>query len=293
MDSHLVLMLPVFNRGPKTASFINYFQETVRPYATCEVVIFNDGCTDDTINIAQKRCTGIQVINLPGNEYWGGSLNHIKAYVMTYRVDRNKKVYFVVANDDIEYISKRGLVNAIKLVNDENIICAWGISKTHRTQSKSLDINRLSEMRSSLYYNPKSGKFTQNSSGAILLYSSWSMLATQKAWIAAPEIPKCIPHYLSDYWLLVSLANNGFSIKTVPGFGVYFDSAIEKRSIFEQISKMNCKSSYYYLPARIKFLSQWSQPTVLVYIRIKSLEILYQMIKVVEYFKRWPKKDNS
>lgn len=286
--SKLIIFLPVYNRGSKTKSFLDHVVNILPYHIEYQVFILDDQSTDDSISHVQSFYPNVNVIKMDGDSFWGGSLNFIRNYIMNYDPPKSHNYLYLLANDDIRYLNSHSLAQAIDAVNDSTIVCAWGTSIPKNLNTTITPINSSK----SIYYNRLSGSFStlRSSVSCISLYSTWSMLATHQAWLSAPMIPNSIPHYLSDYWLLQMMQELGFSIRVLPDFGVFVHDSVESNkctfSLSGFITKFSLKQSFYYLPAHIQFLNDFSPPVLRIQLRKFLLYCLFRFSQFINVLYR-------
>ena len=224
--SNLHVFLPVHNRGNLTANFIRHILSLVDSNAPCKFWILDDGCTDNTIELALKQEPGAAIIKLSGSAYWGGALNAIRKIIVNRHVEGFRYEHYLVCNDDVR-LSLDSLSIAINSLSCSNVVCALSETIDHklllsdqiskRTCSKHLPMHRFDSVSAKFVveYNPCKADTA----------STYAMLTTSDPWIASEPIPSSIPHYLSDWWLTHSFSKLGFAIVHPPGF-MCFTSAL-------------------------------------------------------------------
>jgi GT2 family glycosyltransferase len=252
-----------------TASFIVHLRELLGKSMGMQVVIFDDGSTDETIINATKAMPSLTLINLGGKAYWGGAINAVSHYIQTRVQDATEDVVYLLANDDIRFPSKDALFAGINAVSTDSLICARSVL-TPSIDAKSIAIKSDKVTpEPPIYYDHNKGIFlkaTQDSPANVS--STWAMLSTREAWCSNITIPQSIPHYLSDYWFTYNLVKLGFNLRQPKQFICYVStastrnkpSAAKPNDIFSKLRdrvKSNLQvTSTSYAPAWIEFLSQ-------------------------------------
>ena len=242
----LTVLLPVHNRGSLTADFIAHLCK-VLPYGiTLKIVIFDDGCTDDTLINIKKVWPSFDLVSLDGSSFWGGSINAILNYIRS-SPSREDSLY-LLANDDIRFPSSSALMAGLQAVERGALICAKGLLVDNLNDSNfdKLKLNSP-DLSQGTHYNSNMGIFEQATSfKPVNVSETFAMFATKDAWLSASTIPLTIPHYLSDYWFTYNLVLNGFRI-------VHPDKFICLVSTHSTRNKP-CNNQYNWLKNKAKFL---------------------------------------
>lgn len=282
----LTVLLPVHNRGSLTASFVLHLSELLPDDMNLRVVIFDDGCTDETLANVKRIWPSVEIASLDGNAFWGGAINAIIDYIKSRPL--SEEGIYLLANDDIRFPSKSAFLAGLREVDRGSLICATEV-RVQSLGQNSHDI--IHQHRSSgthgIHYNQETGNFENaNMSKPVNVSSTYAMLSTKDPWLSAPAIPITIPHYLSDYWLTYKLGLLGFKIVHPDNF-ICLESALTSRRgqvpIGEKKNWLSAKLDYLqsslnktspsYLPAWIEFLSQ---KPISQAVRIKVLKLQLQ-----------------
>jgi GT2 family glycosyltransferase len=220
--SSLHVFLPVHNRGGLTADFIRHLNRQIKDQLPCQFWILDDGCSDETIELALRVVPTAYVISLGGSAYWGGALNSIRDII----VDRFRNGFtrecYLVCNDDIRLV-KGAVQAALQALTTRRVVCSLARVLPHN-EFLSLDLPDFSpHMPPAMHrFDPLSGQFVAESDPSrVNVASTYAMLTTYDPWISVDSIPDSIPHYLSDWWLTYSFSRNNFSILHPPGFFCY------------------------------------------------------------------------
>jgi glycosyltransferase involved in cell wall biosynthesis len=281
--SNLHVFLPVHNRGNLTANFIRHFLRLIDPNSPCQFWILDDGCTDNTIELALKQIPGAAIIKLSGSAYWGGALNAIRKIIVNRHVEGFRYEHYLVCNDDIRF-PLDSLSIAMNSVSDSNVVCALpemidhnillGDQIPHRASSRFKPMHRFDPICAQFVveYNPLK----------VDTASTYAMLTTSDPWIASEPIPSSIPHYLSDWWLTYSFSKLGFAIVHPPGFDCFTSTLTTKNRVNVSALRHDLVFPYFkfrnwlkyaresvnpkspsYAPAWITFLKRYSNTPIL------------------------------
>jgi glycosyltransferase involved in cell wall biosynthesis len=232
-NKKLTALLPVHNRGLMTASFVLHLLEILPSDLTLNVVLVDDGCTDDTIQNVLDIYDRVVAIPLDGHAFWGGSINALMTYV-NYQLSAGEgSDYYLLANDDIRFFPGRGLLDALGFCSDMSLICAR--QAVANSSESSLVVPLLDY---GVCFNRSQGRFLPAQNYASTNVSStWAMISTSSAWINATKVPCTIPHYLSDYWLTFDLVSKGFAIVHPENFlCIVSDATTRNPSIQDKLS---------------------------------------------------------
>jgi len=181
--------------------------------------ILDDGCIDNTVQLALEVMPSANVIRLSGNAFWGGALNVIRKIIVNRHFEGFRHELYLVCNDDIRFPFD-SLNLAIHAVSNRNIVCALPDMIDHdvflsdqipqRTSAKLRPMHRFDPIRAQFVVEYDHSK--------VDTASTYAMLTTCDPWIISEPIPSSIPHYLSDWWLTHSFSRLGFAIAHPPGF---------------------------------------------------------------------------
>ena len=266
----LTVLLPVYNRGNMTASFITHLGELLAKSMSMKVVLFDDGSTDETINLAREVFPGLTLVRLDGKAYWGGAINAISDYMKQNADHTNDNEIYLLANDDIRFPSEHALFAGINAVSRDSFACARSIlvPSIEAESIKSIATCNIS-FGSGVRYHQDKGIFSEatlNSPANVA--STWAMLSTREAWGSDLKVPRSIPHYLSDYWFTYNLVKLGFNLRQPHQFTCYASLGSTRNKPTAAKSKCNIifdrdlvkrylqATSPEYLPAWIEFLGQ-------------------------------------
>ena len=265
----LVIFLPVHNRGSLTAEFITHVEEDIYLPMQTKYVVLDDGCTDDTISNIQLICPKVEIIQLDGNAFWGGAINAVATYIKQFRPTNTNRIFYLLCNDDIRFISAAALNDAISKTQRSTVVCARLVETLDPTvRWTNLMIHKRIYSQPPIYYNCKKGLFRPaRQMEAPNVSSTYAMLSTSDPWLSFGSVPTSIPHYLSDYWLTYHFYKAGFDLVLPDDFLCLtfitstrnLPTARPRSSIHELIleyKRAASRSSTSYAPAWITFYAQ-------------------------------------
>jgi hypothetical protein len=277
----LTVLLPVHNRGSLTANFIVHLIKVIPHRIHLKFVIFDDGCTDDTLLNIKKTLPSFHLVCLDGSAFWGGSINAIVNYIKS-SPSREDSLY-LLANDDIRFPSSSALMAGLHAVERGALICAKGLLVDNLNDANLEKPNaNLTPLSQGTHYNSKKGSFEQaTSSKPVNVSETYAMLATKDVWLSGSTVPSTIPHYLSDYWFTYNLVLKGFRIVHPDNFiclvsthttrnkpGNIQCNWFKDKARYLQTSLNKTSTSYF--PAWIEFLSK---KPICLSVRIKILKL--------------------
>lgn len=273
-----------------TAGFIKHVAKLLPPRLALEVVLFDDGCSDETIVIASRAWPEADVVTLNGHAFWGGSLNAIASYVQGKVSQGKASDYYMLCNDDIRFLDQKNILAGLKAVTDMALVCARGIMVSHEDIINSDETPLRPEWKPepAIHYSARNGRFIPASERQIVnVAPTRAMLTTPKPWLHAVAVPCSIPHYLSDYWLTYNLNKLGFQIAHPENFTCLVSSETTRNPQKAKTSNWlvlklarikGCitKTSPIYVPAWISFYRQ-DHLTVIKRLKILSLWLLFRI----------------
>ena len=154
------VIIPVHNRVDLTINCLNSLRKQ-DVYDQLNLIIVNDGSTDETENYLNQKFPEVKVLNCDGSLYWGGAVNFGVKYVL--KICKLQDWVLLVNNDtELKYNSVSSL---IKISNNEKrkclssaltvdvddkrtiiktgtIVKSWFFNKTYHIY-KGLDINQV------------------------------------------------------------------------------------------------------------------------------------------------------
>lgn len=280
----IYLFLPVYNRGRLTANFLEHVAPLIPAGYQLKPILLDDGCTDNTVELATRAYPSMRVVKLSGSHYWGGALNEIASYIRCLHFQGQGSNIYMICNDDVRF-HPDSFATALPLVRDDLIISP--VTALVNDNFNSPDSVRASSysifgVDSMYYFDRTTGSFkATNETDVVNICETRAMLTKASPWLNCPLIPSSVPHYLSDYWLTYEFFNRGYQIKYPYGFICYNSILTSKNKpyvsssgkfvfnlegVCERIKTiaLSClwsvpKTSPSYAPAWITFLSKYSR----------------------------------
>jgi GT2 family glycosyltransferase len=212
----LCVLLPVHNRGRLSFDYLSHLRKIVPKYLGVRVVIFDDGCTDQTVTWGRQVFKNTTVVRLPGNAYWGGAIN---AAILNIKAEYAEGIcsdFYLLTNDDIRYASAYAFESVLNVVDESTIVYANSVFTMNFASCK---LDGLQIVSRGIYFNTVTGAFDEVLPGGMAnVADTYSLVSTIHPWLGSDLIPPTIPHYLSDYWFTYRLSNKGYRLKAHDDF---------------------------------------------------------------------------
>ncbi len=116
----LWIILPVHNRVKITLEFIHLLKS--QTYTTWQLLLVDDGSTDNTANLVKELLPTTIVLKGDGNLWWGGSLQKAYLYLKNLDISSSPSAVLII-NDDLK-ISPTFLENGLKLLKPNTFLQA-------------------------------------------------------------------------------------------------------------------------------------------------------------------------
>lgn len=209
----LHIILPVHNRSAVTARFIEALaSQTVADY---RLLLVDDGCTDDTIDMVRRRLPGdrLTVLKGDGNLWWAGALQRAYEYLRTRSSGDCDAV--LVINDDVfftpDFLSG-GL--AVLAANPGACLQAVGLD----AQGRIVDRGTVADVARLLFRAAQPGEVPNCLSTRGLLMDASTFMRS------GGFRPRWLPHYLSDYEFTLRLRRQGVRLMVDERFSLQASS---------------------------------------------------------------------
>jgi GT2 family glycosyltransferase len=194
----LHIILPVHNRSAITARFIDaLISQAIADY---RLLVVDDGCTDDTIDIVRRRLPGDKLIVLKGdgNLWWAGALQRAYEYLRG-QTPRALDAVLVI-NDDVSFTPdflSSGL--AVLAANPGACVQAVGLD----AQGRIVDRGTVADVARLLFRTAQPGEVPN-------CLSTRGLLMDASTFVRSGGFrPRWLPHYLSDYEFTLRLRRQG------------------------------------------------------------------------------------
>jgi len=190
MNRKIIILLPVHNRKDITRKFLECLIN--QTYQNYHLILIDDGCTDDTVEMAKSLIRNITILSGNGHLWWAGSLQLGYKYLRKTKEFKGDDVVLII-NDDVS-IKKDFLEIAAELIeqNKENKIIFQAIAVDKNTGKKELP---------GVFYNNKFLSFEPTED-----IDKINCLSTRGLFLRIIDFiesggfhPRLLPHYLSDY----------------------------------------------------------------------------------------------
>ena len=140
----LYIILPVHNRVEITLNFIKLLE--LQSYSEYHLILVDDGSTDGSDKVADRKIKNLTLIKGDGNLWWAGSLQKGIDWLFKNQIDKKSLVLFT--NDDIVFGSSF-LDIGIKLVKTRggmvsaNEVCIEGNNQIIKETGVKANFNYL------------------------------------------------------------------------------------------------------------------------------------------------------
>lgn len=265
----LYVLIPVHNNVENTMKCLDCISEQI--YIDYEVVIVNDGSTDESSEVVKEKYPDIIVLEGDGNLWWAGALYKGIEYVLEKAFNTD---YILILNNDLIF-NKHYFTN---LVNGADINPDTALGSLCRNQKTGkivdsgvvIDWMRLKFTHKEVKDN---GDFIRNID---VLSTRGLIVPVYIIKHVGNFIPHRIKHYLSDYEYTIRIKNAGYRLLTVKSAVVLLDTEqtgihtdwndnITVKSLFDTIfstkSSSNLKSWLWFIhlscPSNHKLSCYW------------------------------------
>ncbi|WP_428419981.1 glycosyltransferase family 2 protein [Methylibium sp.] len=219
----LHIILPVHNRSPITARFLNCVR--AQSFQNYCLVLVNDGCTDNTLDLAQQLLPSEQMVILAGNGklWWAGALQKAFEYLTAIQIPSNDDV--LIINDDT-YIDPDFLANGLALLAEHPRACIQALGTDRRSgrvdRGVVVDLSRLR------FRPAKRGE-------SVNCLSTRGLLMKASTFCRSGGFrPQWLPHYLSDYEFTIRLQRAGYLLLCEERFAAEMDDSTSGLNSYPQ-----------------------------------------------------------
>lgn len=109
-NSHIIALTACHNRAELTATSLkSLMRQNLPKGCRMSVVVVNDGCTDNTLELISSISEKIKILNGTGNLYWAGGMR----FAWENWIYKQDYDFLFVFNDDI-YLEKNALITIMK-----------------------------------------------------------------------------------------------------------------------------------------------------------------------------------
>lgn len=200
-DEMLHIILPVHNRSPITARFLSCVR--TQSFQDYRLVLVDDGCTDNTLELAKQLLPSEQLVILAGNGklWWAGALQKAFEHLQAIPIPPDDDV--LIINDDTR-IEPDFLANGLALLAEQPDACIQALS-TDR-QSGRVDRGVVVDLTRLHFHPAKRGESVNclSTRGLLMKASTFHRSGGFR--------PRWLPHYLSDYEFTIRLRRLGYSL---------------------------------------------------------------------------------
>ena len=266
----LYILIPIHNNVEDVVKCLTCIQR--QTYTDYEVIIINDGSTDNSSSIIKEKFPISIILEGDGNLWWGGALHKGIEYVLNCAYNSD---YILMLNNDLifnddylDILIKGADINPDTAVGS---LCLNQKTKALVDSGVIIDWKRLSFTHKEV--KDDGDDFIRNIN---VLSTRGLIVPVHIIKNVGNFIPDRIPHYLSDYEYTIRIKKCGWKLLTAKKAVVYLDvdqtgihtnwgGKLTSKSIFDTIfstrSSSNLKSWLWFIhtscPRRYKIRCYW------------------------------------
>ena len=253
------IVTAVHNRCSITARFVSELKQ--QTYKDFQLILVNDGCTDETVPIVRKMMPDAVVLTGDGNLWWGGALHLAYQYLMKASLHDDDIIFYV--NDDSRW-GQDFLQNAVLILRENPYAlvtgCAYGL----------LSGNYLD---GPMEFNLNNGAVRLLPEGSVAnCASTRSLCLFYKVFKELGGFhPILLPHYASDYEYTIRAAKKGHPIISDPRLKYKFsedttgDNSHQNLSLKKIMSKRSKLNPFYKLSFILLIAPIYKLPGYIIY----------------------------
>ena len=213
MDHTVFIILPVHNRSRLTASFVNYL--LAQSDQNYHLLLVNDGCTDDTVEVVRQRTPEVTVIDGDGNLWWAASVQKGIDWLVKHDIEESAIV--LIANDDTSFDAEF-LAAAREFLTAHSNVMLQAVPVDPATGS-AIDHGTGIDWRRFRMYPVVQG-------GSIDCLSSRCLFSRLGDLINTGGFrPRLLPHYFSDYEFTIRAKRRGIRLATAEHVRIFMSPA--------------------------------------------------------------------
>ncbi len=213
----------VHNRENITKQFVERL--TKQTLKEIQLVLVDDGCTDNTVQVVKRTMKNCTIISGNGNLWWGGALHKAYKWIVENAKDEE---YVMFANDDSSFPDDY-IYRAIEVLksNEKTLLAGCGIS----IQSGEIKDGAV------VFY-PQNTQFT-------IGIGEGNCASTRSLFCRVADVrkiggfhPYLLPHYWSDYeWTIRACIKRGYKVVCQRNLAYYMNEESTGANNSEIISR--------------------------------------------------------
>lgn len=269
-NSKVYILIPIHNNIAETRKCLSCIR--TQTYTNYEVVVIDDGSTDNSSEIIKNEYPDTTILQGDGNLWWAGALYEGIEYVLK-KAQPND--YVLILNNDLIF-DKNYITNLVES-NEENQGTVVGSLCKDQKTGTIIDSGVKIDWRN-LKFNPKEVVDDGDN-----LIRDIDVLSTRGILIPVSIIsdignfiPDKLRHYLSDYEYTIRMKKHGYALLTskkaivllnseITGFHLKWDEKYSLEDLYQTIfsvkSSSNLKSWLYFIylccPLHYKPICYW------------------------------------
>jgi GT2 family glycosyltransferase len=214
----LYILIPIHNNIKETVKCLTCINN--QTYTNYEVVIVNDGSTDNSSEIIKEKFPKSTILEGDGNMWWAEALNKGIEYVFT---TAKKRDYILILNNDLVF-DNNYLKNIVNVADQNQDAIIGSLCKNQKTGTL-VDSGVIIDWKK-LSFSHKEVVDDGND-----LIQDIDVLSTRGLIVSTDIIknignfiPNRIRHYLSDYEYTIRIKNHGYRLLTSKKAVVYVNT---------------------------------------------------------------------
>lgn len=234
------IFIPCHNRSDLTLGFFSHLNSVLLNKCDYLLHLIDDGSVDGTSENILEKWPATRIHKLDGTAFWGGSLNYICDYVRTC-LPAFPDPLILIANDDIRFhpnsiahalnIMSYGALDILIPVVIELPELYWNSTEILKVCPINLQQDYDFTVNYGDHYNSNSNTFSRLScAGDTNIGVTSAIFLFRSRLIECEEVPAGLPHYVSDFWLTISLHLKAYHLATCDNYFIFRKSTSTRPS---------------------------------------------------------------
>ncbi len=118
-EPRLVVIMPTYNRWYEARIALTHLLQS--DYQNFEIVLIEDGCTDETVDSCRRDFPAVKLLHGDGNLWWSGAINMGIDYALQVECDL---VLWINDDNRVEPQTLSRMVESFKRIGEQSVICA-------------------------------------------------------------------------------------------------------------------------------------------------------------------------
>lgn len=268
MKPTLSVYVPVYGRVETTIRFLNNIDDCYAELVSLTVVVIDCLGSKDLAAYINKSSGGSKKLLIKGerSDYWGACINMAIHHFLA-----STSQYFLLCNND-SYHLKESSSSFVNCLGEKDVLVSQVINVpfsfigcVHMLQSPLLNFASTKDFKldGGVYFDAHKCCFAPATHQLPNVAPTVALAVTRDFLIRVGKsvfVPRCIPHYLSDYHFTHQLYKKGASLVAIDKWKVL---RFENENLESQSLSLFSVRSKKYLPAWVAFLCLNSNPFAL------------------------------